>query len=89
MTTTITIDTEYYMTATATVNLSPKTWDDVEDWYIKWDKLQVKFKDADDWKSFDLESDTDDGVDWKRPISADIYDADDLDNPISTRENFL
>lgn len=85
----ITIDTEYYMTATTTVDLSPKTWADVEDWYVKWDKLQVKFKDSDDWKIFDLESDIEDGVDWKRPNKADIFEGQyDYDNLLATRENF-
>ena len=85
----ITIDTEYYMTATATVDLSPKTWADVEDWYVKWDKLQVKFKDSDNWKIFDLESDTGDGVDWCRPNKADIFEGDrEYDNTLATRENF-
>ena len=85
----ITIDTEYYMTATTTVDLSPKTWADVEDWYVKWDKLQVKFKDSDDWKIFDLESDIEDGVDWKRPNKADIFEGQyDYDNLLATREDF-
>jgi hypothetical protein len=85
----ITIDTEYYMTATTTVDLSPKTWADVEDWYVRWDKLQVKFKDSDDWKIFDLESDIEDGVDWKRPNKADIFEGQyDYDNLLATRENF-
>ena len=62
---------------------------DVEDWYVKWDKLQVKFKDSDDWKIFDLESDTEDGVDWKRPNKADIFEGQyDYDHLLATRENF-
>ena len=85
----ITIDTEYYMTATTTVDLSPKTWADVEDWYVKWDKLQVKFKDSDDWKIFDLESDTEDGVDWSRPNKADIFEGQyDYDHLLATRGYF-
>jgi hypothetical protein len=85
----ITIDTEYYMTATATVDLSPKTWDDVDDWYVKWDVLQVKFKGVDDWESFTLESDTEDGVDWSRPNKADIFEGQyDYDHLLATRENF-
>ena len=89
MTSMITIETEYYMYSTAVVDLSPKTWDDVEDWYVKWDKLQVKFKDSDDWEIFDLESDALDGVDWSRPNKADIFEGDrEYDNTLATRENF-
>ena len=89
MTNMITIDTEYYMPATATVDLSPKTWADVEGWYIKWDKLEVKFKDSDDWESFVLYSNTEDGVDWSRPNKADIFEgACDYDNLLDTQENF-
>ena len=84
----ITIDTEYYMTATAVVDLSPKTWDDVEEWSIRWDKLQVKFKGVDDWESFILYSDTEDGVDWSQPNEAKVYDANENDDPIATREYF-
>ena len=85
----ITIDTEYYMCATSVVDLSPKSWDDVDEWYIKWDILNVKFKDKDGWHTYALESDTGDGVDWSRPIETKIYDGDrEYDITLDTKENF-
>jgi hypothetical protein len=51
-----------------------KTWDDVEDWYIKWDRLHIFFKDGSSTE-IELDSDTD-IIDWKRPDSVTIYDED-------------
>jgi len=85
MTSKITVSASYNATAIGTADLSPKTWDDVKDWYIKWDILYVKFKDELDWKEFNLQSDHNDGVDWKRPNHADIYAGDwEFENELDT-----
>jgi len=69
----ITVSASYSCCVSGVVDLSPRTWDDVEDWYIKWDTLHVKFERESEWRKFDINSDTNDSVDWKRPIGADIY----------------
>jgi hypothetical protein len=74
MTNHITISACYTCVAAGSVDLSPKTWDDVKDWYIKWDRLYVEFEGADSYAEFELNSDALDGVDWKRPRSVDIYE---------------
>ena len=74
MTNIITISATYSLTAVGLVDLSPKTWGDVKDWYIKWDTLHVQFKGDEGWVEFGINSDSTDGVDWKRPRHADIYE---------------
>ena len=50
-----------------------KSWDDVKDWYVKWDTLHVQFKDSTEWEEMPLESGVDDIIDWKRPDSVSVY----------------
>ena len=69
----ITIYAEYACTATAVVDIAPKTWDDVSDWYIKWDTLYIQFEGDENWKEYPLESDTSDGIDMKRPHVAQVW----------------
>ena len=52
-----------------------KTWGDVEDWYVKWDTLHVKFKESTEWQEFELNSDSWD-TDWKRPDSCSVHPTD-------------
>jgi hypothetical protein len=72
MTSQITISASYTCVATGSVDL--KTWGDVKDWYIKWDTLHVQFEGDESWVEFGIESDSTDGVDWKRPAHVDIYE---------------
>ena len=69
----ITVSTSYWCCVSGVVDLSPKTWDDVEDWYIKWDILHVRFEGESKWREFDINSDDSESIDWERPIGADIY----------------
>ena len=70
----ITITAYYTACATGVVDLSPKAWSDVKKWYIKWDILHVLFDGQDTWTTFEIDSDSSDGVDWKRPESVDIHE---------------
>lgn len=73
----IAVEASYYTGAIGYAELpEDKTWNDVEDWYIKWDCLHVKFKGETDWREFDLNSYSADGTDWKRPIQATVYPCD-------------
>ena len=74
MTSQITVSASYTCVSTGSVDLSPKTWGDVKDWYIKWDTLHVQFEGDESWVEFGIESDSLDGVDWKRPDHVDIYE---------------
>jgi len=73
MTNIITISAVYSCTATGVVDLSPRSWDDVKDWFIKWDSLYVTFHGDSEMHRFEINSQGVDGVDWKRPAFADIY----------------
>lgn len=79
MTNIITISAVYSCTGGATVDLSPHTWADVKEWFVKWDTLHVLFERGTEWVEYELDTDPSEGIDWKRPTSVDIYDdADEL-----------
>ena len=50
-----------------------RAWEDVKDWYIKWDTLHVRFADAEDYIELSLNSETDECTDWKRPICSSVW----------------
>ena len=53
-----------------------KTWEDVLDWYVKYDTLYVQFVVGEPYQSFELMSDSSDGTDWKHPLSVSVYPVD-------------
>lgn len=75
MTETIEITTSYHTVAVSRITLKEgKTWNDVMDWYIKWDTMHVQFKGETDWVEYPLDSYSDaDSTDWKRPISVAVH----------------
>ena len=72
--TTYTVESVLHRSATGRVDLGDRTWEDVADWYVKWDTLHVKFKDEDEWVGFELCSDAVDTIDWKHPMSVNVYE---------------
>ena len=52
-----------------------RTWEDVEHWFVKWDSLFLSFRDGTDTE-IELNSNTEDVIDWKRPSSVEIYGTD-------------
>jgi hypothetical protein len=83
----VTIVADYMSTSTACVDLSPKSWADVSDWYIRWDTLHVKFEGEDDWKEFELDSETETNT--KRPDRVDVYEGlNEYDITLATQEGF-
>jgi hypothetical protein len=76
--TTYNIEANYNTCATGRVHFPEgKTWDDVDNWYIKWDKLNVLFTGDTTYHVFDLNSNTEDATDWKRPTNVTVYAEDD------------
>jgi hypothetical protein len=75
MTETIEINASYCTSAVARVALPDgTTWNDVKDWFIKWDTLHIKFEGETKWAEYPLESHSDaDSTDWKRPSSVSIH----------------
>jgi hypothetical protein len=49
-----------------------KTWADVQDWGVKWDTLHVTY-DGENWSQIELNSNTEDVTDWKRPAHAQVH----------------
>ena len=76
MTSKITLSASYDVTTTGVVDLSPKTWEDVKEWQIKWDTLYIIFEGSDEWIKFDMNSDHDDGANFKRPTHTQIWAGD-------------
>ena len=63
----------YYATTMSRVGLPIKDWDEINDWYVKWDTLHYSLKsNPDAWEEVTLDSDTTDVVDWKRPVSVEV-----------------
>ena len=71
------IEASYHTGATSMVEFPEgKSWEDVQDWYVKWDTLYVRFNDTSDhtdYTEFALNYDSTDGTDWKRPTSVTVY----------------
>lgn len=58
-----------------------ESWDEVEDWYVKWDTLHYKLKGKkEEWQEYALNSNTEEVIDWKYPAISDIYPCDDEKN---------
>ena len=90
MTNIITISARYYMTTTGTADLSPKTWADVTEWYVRWDILHVIFEGETEWREFNLNSKDDDGADFKEPNRVDVFAGDgEFEDELASFDTFL
>jgi len=69
------IDTTLYAGTSGKIELPDgKSWEDIQDWYIRWDTINIKFKDSKEYFAIELASMNDpELVDWKRPISATVF----------------
>ena len=88
MTTTYQIEASYYAGTTGQVEFPEgKTWDDVDGWYVKWDTLHVVFKDnVTEVVEMNINSNTVDIIDWKRPIDVTVFPFDDEGFPDYDKE---
>ena len=81
MNNTYAINASYYASTVGYVTLPHnKTWEDVSDWFIKWDTIHIEFKDKTEWKC-PLNSETMNIIDWKRPRDQSIYTVDENNEP--------
>jgi len=53
-----------------------KTWDDVGDFYIRYDTLYVQFEGSPEWAEFPLHSGGHVEISWKHPDTARVYPVD-------------
>ena len=73
----ITIETNYTATSHTTVELPDgKTWDDVEDFYVKWGVLRVRFKGSEAYQDFDTDEVSLESTDFKYPDRTVIWHTD-------------
>jgi hypothetical protein len=72
----IEISTQYMTDYTATVDLEEEgvTWEDIKQWYIKWDRFSFT-TDGSTWREIRLDSWQGD-ADFKRPAQVYIYPTD-------------
>ena len=87
----IAINACYNLSSVGYADLGDKTWDDVQDWNLKWDKLSVLFKGEDTYHTFALDSSHED-IDWKYPNCASVHPTDDekqvdFDEELDSLEN--
>ena len=84
---TVTFDVTYTAFVTTTIELPDgKSWDDVDEWFIKWNILNVFYKDETQSEhELDLYNDE---VDTKRPESVNVYKGHwpDLSELLETRD---
>lgn len=70
----IVINASYTTCAISSVLLPEgRTWADISEWFIKWDTLHVRWVNSSEFAEFELDSNSDDGTDWKRPSCVSIY----------------
>jgi hypothetical protein len=72
------IETTLNAGTSSTVELPEgKKWSDVQDWFVKWDTLHIRFRGDTDDTEILLDSATDpEMVDWKRPMSVIVFEVD-------------
>lgn len=72
----ITVQTALRCKTTSEIDIPIDTWDEIKEWYIKWDKLHYTTKNGKSGE-IDLESDLmdTDTIDWKWPLSSIILDS--------------
>lgn len=67
------ICTELSCAPSTTVDLPIKSWDEIKEWFVKWDTLHYTL-DGDKWHEIDLNNVGSDDMNWKRPVSVRVYD---------------
>lgn len=71
----------YYAGALSIVDLPVENWDQVKDYYIKWDTLFYLLDGDEEFREIELNSDTSDAIDWKRPSTISVYGTNPDGNP--------
>ena len=68
----VNIDSVYFSSVDADVDLPVSSWEEIGDWYVKWGVFHYALKSVpDEWQEVDLGSDL--NTDFKRPASVDIH----------------
>ena len=62
------------ITTDHTIDLPCTSWEDVAEFYVKWNTLHVKLKDRPDWMEIDLGDIDLEDLDVKHPARVDVFD---------------
>lgn len=77
------ISAAYYAGTSGIIELPDGTrFEDIKNWYVKWDTFHYVLKNSNEWKEIEIGSDALDVVDWKRPTGVTIESADENGLPI-------
>jgi hypothetical protein len=72
--TTVVFSITHALTTDHDVDLPCESWEDVEEFYIKWNTLHIKIRNQ-GWIEIDLGDLDPSDLDAKRPASVDVFDA--------------
>lgn len=74
----------YYASGSSLIDLPLyKTWDDIEEWYVKWGVLHFRLKGETEWGEITLQSDIEVDTDAKTPVSVTI-NSEDFDEELAS-----
>lgn len=69
----VNVCTTLHCSPTTTVEIPVKSWDEIKEWFVKWDTLHYTI-DGEKWEEIELNNGSPDDVDWKRPIHTIVSD---------------
>jgi len=75
----VNINANYVTTVSLELELPEgKTWQDVEEYYVKWGTLNIRFKGETDYHQHDMDVEPSE-IDWKRPATINVYNPENYD----------
>jgi len=79
----------HYSVTMSQIELPIKDWDEIDEWYVRWDTLHCNLKsDPDNWQEVELGSDTGDVIDWKHPTGVEVQSLDENGDVIEIVDNY-
>ena len=63
----VNICTVLHCAPSSEIELPVKEWGEIKGWFVKWDTLHYTL-DGDNWNEIELNNNTDEAVEWKRPV---------------------
>jgi hypothetical protein len=74
----VTVEQSLHAGTSSKIDLPVSSWEEIDEWYVKWDTLHYHIKGEETWKfrKKTLNSDSLDVIDWKRPAGVEVYPCD-------------
>ena len=67
------ICTTLFCAPSTTIDLPIKSWEEIKEWFIKWDVLHYTI-DGKQWHEAELNNSPVEEVEWKRPVDVRVFD---------------